>query len=155
MVRKFQISYSLILVLIWMAVIFGFSHQANSNEMTKSVLGPLNILVRKCAHMTEYAVLFLLSLNLSQQIARTNFGKTRVIYGFFLSGLRLTKPKRMADLLSAFAAPFMIAFLYACTDEWHQSFVPGRSAAFSDVVVDSTGILFAACVVAFLAISRK
>ena len=29
--------------------------------------------------------------------------------------------------------------LYACTDEFHQSFVPGRVAAVHDVLIDSAG----------------
>lgn len=31
------------------------------------------------------------------------------------------------------------SFLYACSDELHQYFVPGRSAKFADVMVDSVG----------------
>ncbi|MNN38370.1 VanZ like family protein [compost metagenome] len=36
----------------------------------------------------------------------------------------------------------LIAFLYACTDELHQSFTPGRTAMVQDVVLDTIG---AAC----------
>lgn len=34
--------------------------------------------------------------------------------------------------------------LYACSDELHQYFVPGRSCRFFDVCVDSTGAFFGA-----------
>ena len=30
-------------------------------------------------------------------------------------------------------------FLYACTDEFHQRFVPGRAGLFSDVLIDTLG----------------
>jgi VanZ family protein len=33
----------------------------------------------------------------------------------------------------------LIVFLYACSDEYHQSFVPGRTALFSDVCIDTAG----------------
>ncbi len=33
-------------------------------------------------------------------------------------------------------------FLYACTDEFHQYFVEGRGAQFSDVLLDTVGALF-------------
>ena len=33
------------------------------------------------------------------------------------------------------------AFLYACSDEIHQSLVPGRSAQISDIIVDTLGAL--------------
>ena len=36
---------------------------------------------------------------------------------------------------------FMLAFLYACTDEVHQLFVNGRSGEFRDVCIDSCGAL--------------
>ena len=36
---------------------------------------------------------------------------------------------------------FMLAFLYACTDEIHQLFVSGRSCEFRDVCIDSCGAL--------------
>ena len=30
-------------------------------------------------------------------------------------------------------------FLYACSDEFHQYFIPGRVMAFKDVMIDTTG----------------
>jgi VanZ family protein len=36
-----------------------------------------------------------------------------------------------------------ISLLYALTDEWHQSFVPGRDADPLDILVDACGIAFA------------
>ena len=35
-----------------------------------------------------------------------------------------------------------LSFLYACTDEIHQIFVPGRSAQFRDVLIDTLGASF-------------
>ncbi len=35
------------------------------------------------------------------------------------------------------------AFVYAISDEIHQSFVPGRTPSVDDILVDSLGILFA------------
>lgn len=37
----------------------------------------------------------------------------------------------------------VLAVLYGVSDEFHQSFVPGRSSALKDVLYDSVGILFA------------
>ena len=36
----------------------------------------------------------------------------------------------------------IFSFLYACTDELHQIFVPGRSAQFRDVLIDTLGASF-------------
>lgn len=34
---------------------------------------------------------------------------------------------------------WLLAVLYACTDEWHQSFVPGRQPSPWDVLIDAGG----------------
>ncbi|MEZ4645984.1 MAG: VanZ family protein [Chloroflexota bacterium] len=33
----------------------------------------------------------------------------------------------------------LTTFLYAVSDEWHQSFIPGRNATVMDVMIDSVG----------------
>ncbi len=37
----------------------------------------------------------------------------------------------------------IVVFIYACTDEIHQSFIPGRSAQFTDVLIDTLGSICA------------
>jgi VanZ family protein len=100
-----------ILVLGWMTVIYVFSAQAHSGEITEAVLGAANLIVRKTAHMTEYCILYVLLRH----------------------ALVVTDARR-----SSFW-PFLIATVYAMTDEYHQIFVPGRSATVSDVLIDSFG----------------
>jgi VanZ family protein len=39
----------------------------------------------------------------------------------------------------------LIVFLYACTDELHQAFVPGRHSTIVDVGIDLTGAAIGAC----------
>lgn len=69
--------------------------------------------IRKCAHMTEYAVF-----------------ATLTFIALYYDGIR----KRMTYILAV-----IIAFLFACTDEFHQLFVPGRSGQFTDVCIDTIG----------------
>jgi VanZ family protein len=40
-----------------------------------------------------------------------------------------------------FAVAALVGFLYALSDELHQSFVPGRAAEFGDWVADALGVL--------------
>ena len=40
---------------------------------------------------------------------------------------------------SAACISFFVSALYAATDEWHQSFIPGRSGQVTDVLLDSLG----------------
>lgn len=72
--------------------------------------------VRKAAHMTEYLV----------------------FYCTVRFGLHFTyqTPDIKRRLLTALA----IVFLYACTDEFHQLFVPGRAGRFTDVLIDCFGV---------------
>jgi VanZ family protein len=39
----------------------------------------------------------------------------------------------------ALAGALLLAVLYAASDEWHQSFVPGRHPAATDVLIDTAG----------------
>lgn len=58
-------------------------------------------------------------------------------FEFFILGIlvfRITKGK----FISLF-----IPILYACLDEFHQFFIPGRFMYIGDIVIDSTGIMFA------------
>lgn len=70
-------------------------------------------IIRKGAHFLEYTILGFLMIN-----ALKDYKKV---------GLKLV-------LIS-----FAFSFLYACTDEIHQAFVPNRTALIGDVLVDSLG----------------
>ena len=117
-------------LIIWMLIIFLFSNQAYSGETTHSILENilpsivntnnidiLNFIIRKSAHITEYFILTLLTISLLKEYSL----KERVIL-----------------LLS-----LIICFTYACTDEFHQAFVPGRTSLFKDVLIDTSGGLIA------------
>ena len=45
---------------------------------------------------------------------------------------------------------FLLAFVFACTDEFHQLFVPDRSGKFTDVLIDSVGITVGVLIVYFV-----
>lgn len=84
-------------------------------EMDAGELYALETFVRKGAHMTEYAVLFLLY--------RASLDH---------SGVRRAGVKAL-----------LMTVGYALTDEFHQSFVPGRGPALLDVAIDGCGALLA------------
>ena len=125
------------IVLLWMALIFYFSHQpaTESSQLSQGVLTvilgfvqrvspdlarelellQLNHLIRKNAHFVAYLVLAVLSMNaLAQNRIR---GKRQIGYAF------------------------LICLLYAITDEVHQLFIPGRSGEVKDVLLDSFGAI--------------
>jgi len=100
-------------VLGWMALIFLLSSQPDLPHISETWL---DILIRKAGHALEYAVLCFL---LGRALARGE-------------GL----PLRVALRWS-----LVVTVLYALSDEWHQSWVPGRKSRWYDVVVDTLGAL--------------
>ena len=75
--------------------------------------------VRKGAHFTEYLIL---GAVLAQAVKEWNSE---------------SKVSAAGGALTA----WLIGTAYAVTDEFHQSFVPGRSCELRDVVIDSCGVL--------------
>jgi hypothetical protein len=118
-----------LLLLAWMGVIYHLSDVPNSNQMTREIFGSFNYWVRKGSHMSEFAVLFALVFWF-QSSFRGNVCVDKVA-GEKRPVLRLL-------------LPFIFTFLYALSDEWHQSYVPGRSALLSDVLIDLGGAAMAA-----------
>jgi VanZ family protein len=74
-----------------------------------------DFILRKLAHVTVYAVLTLLMHGALRQ--------------------------HMVRSTHTWLLALLIAMLYACSDEWHQTFVPGREGTVRDVVIDSVGII--------------
>jgi len=99
-------------VLGWMALIFVVSAQSQ-------LPGPkdlwLDLIVEKVGHAVEYGVLAVLWL--------------RALVGDGVVSRR--------EVVLAVS----LALLYALSDEFHQSFVPGRSADWTDVLADGVGAL--------------
>lgn len=96
-------------------------------------LKTLIFFVRKTAHFTEYAILGLLFyLNL-----RHHSNKKQ--------SLKHHSSQKQSPKL--FALAILFSALYACTDEFHQLFVPGRTGQPFDVLVDTLGATFGCLVV--------
>ena len=83
-----------------------------------AVLSAADRAVRKSAHFAEYFILCIL------------YYRT------------LSLSVKRALTLSA-----VLSVLYAVTDELHQYFVPGRAAMARDVLIDSSGVLFAVLII--------
>ena len=126
-------------VLAWAALIWIFSTSTFTSENTGRIIEPifrwllphaspetislLHAIVRKCGHLTEYFI-------------------------FSLLVLRSLHAGRSGQTLKWALVTIGIVAAYASTDEFHQSFVPGRTAAVSDVLIDTTGGAIAQALVA-------
>lgn len=96
------------LVAFWGAVIFLISSWETVPSPRDTLL---NFVLKKTAHIAEYAVLYLLAFRAVNESAAHK----------------------------KFLAPLVFAVFYAITDEIHQSFVPGRHARVYDVGFDALG----------------
>ena len=103
--------------------------------------------VRKAAHMTEYAILAMLWAGTFLPAARTDVsGKAGIPKDSGIprySGISKDSGVSGESTLFPKAAgiSLLISMLYACTDEFHQHFVPGRSCEVRDVLIDTAGAL--------------
>lgn len=152
MLKKFFHILLWALVIVWLVVIFNFSasdgttsddqskgfiersvydvatflynigirDHAPSEKNIKTVANKLNATIRKIAHATIYFVLAFLVL------------------------IALGTDKEHLWRNSLIAVIFCL--IYSFTDEYHQLFVPGRSGALKDCIIDTGGALIA-CVI--------
>ena len=68
--------------------------------------------------------------------------------------VKMEKFRAAHPVLSSALFSEIIAFLYACTDEFHQLFTNGRGSHFTDVLIDSCGAFIAILLVSLL-VRRK
>jgi VanZ family protein len=112
--------------LVVMALIFFLSAQTSSADHSA-----FEIVLRKLAHVTEYAVLTL-------------------CWWRALRGFRVGSGPRARVALA-----FALALAYAGTDEFHQTFVAGRHGTPVDVLVDAVGMTLASILVLRLYARRR
>lgn len=125
-------------LVLWMALIFAFSNQKDvdsskisdsfidrtvvkiykifneniTKEKENEIIEKYTYPIRKLAHYTLYFILGILSFLVVKDYS---INKKLIIYSL------------------------LICFLYACSDEFHQLFIIGRSASIKDVIIDTFG----------------
>lgn len=135
------------LVIFWMGLIFSFSSDTGSVSTKKSdgfIIRIVQVVkgrelseeekekwttylvkpVRKGAHLSVYLVLGIL------------------IFSFMMEFMPLGYKSSLLSI--------MFSFIYACSDEVHQYFVPGRSGMFMDVIIDTIGASIGILLVIFV-----
>lgn len=149
------LNWRLIPVLGWMLVIFLFSSQNGEESGASSDLltdwfvkiigfwynnltdteqlcwyGRFSLMIRKCAHMTEYGILAV----------------------FVANWLRFRMCKHT---WSMWLFTLVVTIIYAASDEFHQTFVSDRSGNFLDVFVDFCGMIIGLSLLTFWLCARK
>ena len=76
------------------------------------------------------------------------------VLGFLAARAMFSLDSRPSDTV-VFLIAFAFSSLYGLSDEFHQSFVPGRNAAVGDFVADTVGALLGAVVYWKVFVGRK
>ena len=123
--------YLWVFPLIWMGVIFIFSHQPGKDSAELS------------GGITQLIINFFEAVNLELDGVRLH-NMVRVLAHFtifFILGQLWYIALRARNISTSRAAvmAFGICFGYAMFDEGHQFFIPGRACDMKDVMVDSAG----------------
>jgi VanZ family protein len=77
------------------------------------------------------------------QVAAPNIVDFDKIAHFFIFGLLATLVARNGFVPGRVWVPVVVVSLFGLTDEWHQSFTPGRSVEFDDWLADTLGAIVA------------
>jgi VanZ family protein len=99
--------------LCWAVLIFVMSAQSELPGLRSSLL---DLLLKKGSHFAEY---FVLAVLLHHALG----------------------PRFPWGARARYVVAWSIAVLYAATDEFHQSFVPGRTPSHLDVMIDASGAI--------------
>lgn len=148
--KKIRIFLSYLLVIVWLIVIFHLSSMDNKESNTKSkktitkvitvsqeikekapeknikteeikkvniekITNKINPYIRKCAHALVYMILAILMMN----------------------AIRETDIRGWKSVIIS----IIFCFLYAMTDEYHQTFVNGRTGRPLDICIDTCGAM--------------
>ena len=109
----------------WMGLIFALS----SRRTIPEPFGLASGLIAIGGHLTAYAIL-------------------AILLWWAIAPMALSVPRR-------FVLALMGAVFYGLSDEWHQSFVPGRDASGFDLAIDALGACLGLGVVRFVLRSRR
>ncbi len=114
MTRSIRIAARGSWLILWMGLIFFFSHQPGTGVNWEPPFW--YVVERKSAHVFEYAVLTFLTFRFFWLVyLKETFGKVLILAAVF-------------------------SLMYGATDELHQFFIFGRGAHLQDVLVDVLGI---------------
>lgn len=101
----------------------GITNKHPDDVSKTRIINKYNYIVRRTAHVIEYLIFTIL-----------------IIITLSSSGVKGKK---------IYIISLLICFIYACTDEYHQTFIAGRTGQFVDCLVDSIGVLIG-CALAFI-----
>ena len=128
-----------ILLVLWMALIFFFSHQPDiesdkmSNGVIEKIINIVEVISNHEFSESELKNIYKYAVFPVRKLAHFTLYFVLGIFMYLSLKNNTLNPKQL------FLISLILCFLYACSDEIHQLFVAGRSGNFKDVLIDTLG----------------
>ena len=110
--------------------IFNASNEVITYHHSEAFINYANLLFRKLCHVGEYFVLFILAFNFIKTFNKYQYKACLIISAVF-------------------------SLFYACTDEYHQTFVIERSGSINDILIDMIGIILGVFIISLFVKKRQ
>ena len=130
-----------ILIILNCLTIFYFSHQIadNSSKQSGTIVEIISNIIPYIKNMPEEEQTILKEEILTPIVRKSAHFSIYAMLGILTTNFMLTIENKKMSKRAIFALIFCM--LYAITDEFHQKFIPGRSAELRDVLIDTSGAL--------------
>ncbi len=127
-----------VMVVVTMATIFYFSHQPakKSSKTSHTIAKKIVNTVSKNKTQKEKKKIEKKVNDTLRTIA--HFSLFALLGGLMMAAM-ITSFSHKKSLLYLFVITLIMVLIYALSDEYHQTFVPGRSAQLIDIIVDFLG----------------
>ncbi|WP_281252956.1 VanZ family protein [Oceanobacillus senegalensis] len=133
--KKSYYTYSLwAAVVLWMAVIFTFSHESGTASSERST--GVTVLIETAINTVIPA-----DAGMDRENFQYFIRKTAHFSVYFVLSILVVNALRASNVVRSRAwwLTLLISILYAASDEFHQLFIPGRSGQVTDVLIDTVG----------------
>jgi VanZ family protein len=124
----------LILTILWICFIFYLSHQPATVSEYQSG-GIIDML--SSIPLIDSVITNMMGIGIAEFIIR----KSAHMFLYFILAILIYITINKNSDIKTYIMSLVLTALYACTDEFHQLFIEGRSGEIRDVMVDSTGAL--------------
>lgn len=137
MKREIVFYLSIILVIIWLGVIFMFSETPSdkSNDFSMEIS---RFIVEKIYSNKSSLEKERIAKKFNKPLRKFAHAFVYLLLSIFVNSVVCTKKTKISicNIIS-----IIFCFIYACTDEFHQSFVLDRSPLIGDVFIDTFGAM--------------
>ena len=135
-----------VMVVITMATIFYFSHQPakKSSKTSHTIAKKIVNTVSKNKTQKEKKKI---EKKVNDTLRTLAHFSLYLLLGGFLMGAMIMSFSHKKSLVYLFILTLILVLIYALSDEYHQTFIAGRTAQFVDIAVDFAGCLLSSGII--------